>query len=76
MDISEANKDPGQREYFFGHLCENRVAFTTGRDIDLVPRQAGAPLNFFIYPYVEVDGKPLPSGQIGHHFTYADLIQD
>ena len=36
---------------------EGRVAFSLGRDLVLEPRQAGDPINFFIYPYVEVDGK-------------------
>ena len=59
VDISEADKYPDLKDYYFGNLTENRVAFTTGRDITLVPRQAGEPLNYFIYPYVEVDGIPL-----------------
>jgi transglutaminase-like putative cysteine protease len=57
VDISEANKDPKRRDYFFGNLDENRVMFSTGRDIDLVPKQADKPLNFFISPHVEVAGK-------------------
>ena len=57
VDASEANKHPEKREYFFGAHDENRVLFTIGRDILLEPRQAEQPLNFFIYPYVEVDGE-------------------
>ena len=37
------------------------------------PPQHGAPLNFLIYPYVEVDGKPLPKDQIKNQFEYADI---
>jgi transglutaminase-like putative cysteine protease len=59
VDASEANKHPEKREYFFGTHDENRIKFTTGRDLVLNPPQAGSPLNFFIYPYVEVDGRPL-----------------
>jgi hypothetical protein len=33
------------------------MQFTVGRDIMLNPKQDGAPLNYFIYPYVEVGGK-------------------
>jgi transglutaminase-like putative cysteine protease len=58
IDASEAAKDPSKREYFFGAHDENRVEFTRGRDLQLTPRQAGEPLNYFIYPYAEVDGKP------------------
>ena len=35
-----------------------------GRDLVLKPRQSGEPVNFLIYPYVEVDGKPLRKEQI------------
>jgi transglutaminase-like putative cysteine protease len=57
MDISEAWKDPSRREYFFGALDTDRVQFTIGRDVVLEPPQAGEPLNYFVYPYVEVAGK-------------------
>lgn len=58
VDISEAWKNPSKHDYFFGTLDANRVQFTIGRDLNLVPKQAGPPLNYFIYPYVEVNGKP------------------
>jgi transglutaminase-like putative cysteine protease len=73
VDISEANKHPDRRAYFFGHLCENRVAFTTGRDLVLTPKQDGPPLNFFVYPYVEVDGKPYPAEHVEKQFSYEDV---
>jgi transglutaminase-like putative cysteine protease len=61
VDASEAAKDPSRREYFFGAHDENRVEFTTGRDLTLNPQQQGIPLNYFIYPYAEADGQPLAS---------------
>lgn len=61
IDASEAAKDPSRRKYFFGALDENRVALTVGRDLVLIPRQAGPPLNFFVYPYAEIEGKSLES---------------
>ncbi len=70
VDISEANQHPERRDYFFGHLDANRVAFTVGRDLDLVPKQAGPPLNFFVYPYAEVDGVPVPQERITKSFSY------
>jgi transglutaminase-like putative cysteine protease len=73
VDISEANKNPKMRDYYFGNLTEDRVAFSLGRDIDLVPKQDAEPLNFFVYPYVEVDGKPFPADKIKRKFTYKDL---
>ncbi len=58
VDVSEADKRPALKDYFFGAHDPNRIKFTTGRDIVLEPRQKGEPLNYFIYPYVEVDGVP------------------
>lgn len=71
VDCSEASKNPSKTEYFFGAHDENRVLFTKGRDIQLEPRQKGKPLNFFIYPYAEVDGQPFD--KIGRKFMFADL---
>ena len=58
VDISEAWKAKQKEDYFFGSVDSNRVQFSTGRDITLSPKQDGPPLNYFVYPYVEVDGKP------------------
>jgi transglutaminase-like putative cysteine protease len=58
LDISEAWKAKEKEDYFFGSVDANRVQFSTGRDITLSPRQDGPALNYFVYPYVEVDGKP------------------
>ncbi len=73
VDISEADKNPDMKEYYFGNLTADRVTFTTGRDINLVPKQDGKPLNFFVYPYVEVDGTPLPKSQFDLAFSYSDI---
>jgi transglutaminase-like putative cysteine protease len=58
VDISEAWKAKQKEDYFFGSVDANRVQFSTGRDIALFPRQNGPALNYFVYPYVEIDGKP------------------
>ena len=58
VDISEANKHPELTDYYFGNLTPDRVLFTTGRDLMLDPPQKAGPVNFLVYPYVEVDGKP------------------
>ena len=73
VDASEAAKDPKRREYFFGAHDENRVEFTRGRDLTLSPKQEGEALNYFIYPYAEVDGKPF-SG-VDRVLKYRDLTQ-
>ncbi len=59
VDSSEAWKNPQARDYFFGALDEHRVLFTIGRDIMLDPPQQGGRLNYFVYPYAELGGKPL-----------------
>jgi transglutaminase-like putative cysteine protease len=58
VDISEAWKAKEKQDYFFGSVDANRVQFSTGRDVMLTPKQDGPALNYFVYPYVEVDGKP------------------
>jgi len=58
VDASEAWKHPEKKNYFFGAHDDNRLQFTVGRDIRLDPPQQGDPLNYFIYPYAELDGKP------------------
>jgi hypothetical protein len=71
-DISEADKHPELKTYFFGNLTENRVTFSQGRDVNLVPRQAGEPLNYFVYPYAETDGKPIEKSHIKTDFSWRD----
>ena len=71
IDASEAAKNPDKREYFFGAHDENRVEFSIGRDLSLKPKQAGEPLNYFIYPYAEVDSKAFTS--VDKSFSYRDL---
>jgi transglutaminase-like putative cysteine protease len=72
VDISEARKNPALRDYYFGKLTADRVTFSTGRDLVLEPKQAGPPLNFFIYPYAEVAGRPHPATQIETKVTFQD----
>ena len=73
VDISEANKNPKMKDYYFGNLTENRVTFATGRDLTLAPKQDGPPLNFFVYPYVEVAGKPYPADKVKRKFAFEDV---
>jgi transglutaminase-like putative cysteine protease len=71
VDASEADKHPDLFEYYFGALTPDRVAFSKGRDLTLVPAQQGPPLNFFIYPYVEIDG--VPGGVVEKAFSFRNL---
>jgi hypothetical protein len=47
------------------------VQFTMGRDITLSPPQQGQPLNYFVFPYVEVDGKEFSN--VATRNTFADV---
>jgi transglutaminase-like putative cysteine protease len=71
IDASEAAKNPAKREYFFGAHDENRVEFSVGRDLTLKPKQQGDALNYFVYPYVEVDGKAFTT--VDKVFSYRDV---
>jgi transglutaminase/protease-like cytokinesis protein 3 len=69
VDISEAWKHPEKRDYFFGSHDVNRMQFSMGRDLRLHPAQDGKPLNYFVYPYVEVDGKEYPNVSLAFSFS-------
>ena len=73
VDISEADKHPEMKSFFCGNLTPDRVTFSTGRDIELVPASKSKPLNYFVYPHVEVDGQPWPKDKIKLDFRYDDL---
>ncbi len=70
VDISEAWKHPEKRDYFFGSHDVNRVQFSMGRDLRLSPAQGGKPLNYLVYPYVEVGGQEYPNVSVA--FSFAD----
>lgn len=72
VDISEADKHPAMKDYYFGNLTADRVAFSVGRDLELVPQANHRPLNYFIHPYIEVGGEPLPSESVDLQHAFQD----
>lgn len=72
IDASEASKHPEKRELFFGGQLADRVHFTTGRDLIFSAGSAETPLNYFIYPYVEVGGKPW-RGKLQTQFSFEEV---
>lgn len=70
VDISEAWRHQEKKDYFFGAHDINRIQFSVGRDIELRPKQQGQRLNYFIYPYAEVNGEEYPNVKIA--FSFAD----
>lgn len=70
VDASEADRFEDRKEFFFGGHTSNRVTLSAGRDITLEPRQAGEPLNYFLNPHAEADGKPVKTDK---SWSYKDL---
>lgn len=70
VDISEAWKRPEMKNYFFGAHDANRMQFSIGRDLKLNPAQEGERVNYFVYPYVEMDGKAYSN--VALNFRYAE----
>lgn len=80
LDASDARRwldkeRPDMRDFLFGNLVTPRAAVTMsrGRDINLVPSQKSAALNYFIYPYAEANGAPVKAEWT---LTYNLLSQD
>lgn len=57
VDISEAWKNPKLADYYFGHNPANRFELARGRDLIVDPAPATGPINFLVYPLLELDGK-------------------
>jgi transglutaminase-like putative cysteine protease len=57
VDISEAWKNPKLADYYFGHNPANRFELTKGRDLVVDPEPASGPINFLIYPLLEMNGE-------------------
>ena len=57
VDISEAWKNPKLADYYFGHNPANRFELAKGRDLVVDPAPATGPINFLVYPLLELDGK-------------------
>jgi transglutaminase-like putative cysteine protease len=71
VDVSEAWKrnDANERSFYFGNLDANRVQFTTGRDVSLVPLQRTGAIDRFIFPLAELAGR---REDVGLKFCFAD----
>jgi transglutaminase-like putative cysteine protease len=57
VDISEAWKNPKLVDYYFGHNPANRFELTKGRDLVVDPEPASGPINFLVYPLLEMNGE-------------------
>ena len=70
IDASEAFKHPEKKEFFYGTHPGDRIHLSTGRDLRLGDGHAAKPLNYFVYPYVEVAGAAW-DGAIEKSFSYS-----
>ncbi len=69
IDASEAKKHPERRDLFFGSHPADRIQLTLGRDLQLGEGHRSGPLNYFVYPVVELDGELLEG--VETRFRYA-----
>jgi transglutaminase-like putative cysteine protease len=70
VDISEAARFPELAAYYFGHHPANRFELSTGRDLVVHPGPASGPMNFLVYPLLEVDGQIVTAR---HEFRFRRL---
>ena len=67
VDISEADKNPDKKDYYFGTVDNDRVEMMIGRDFILKGYETGI-ANLFIYPLMEVNDKK--SSAFSKSFSY------
>lgn len=70
LDIAYAWLHKSRVKFYFGGVDASRVRFSAGRDLELAPPQSGPPVNYFVYPYIEVNGQP--GGSATNHFSFRD----
>jgi len=78
IDASEAWKHRERRDLYFGTQPADRIQFTIGRELELGDGHTTGPLNYFIYPHVEVAGKRLDNVKRSFRFSEipdADVAQ-
>lgn len=74
VDISEAMTRPELKDFCFGKLPPNRIKMSTGRGLELSPKQEGI-INTFPYAYAESDGIPLIYGHNYRNILKYELIK-
>ena len=70
VDISEADKNPDKKDYYFGTIDYDRVEMMLGRDFILKGYESEI-ANLFIYPLMEVNDKK--SSAFSKSFSYKNL---
>ena len=70
VDISEADKNPDKKDYYFGTIDYDRLEMILGRDFILKGYESEI-ANLFIYPLMEVNDKK--SSAFSKSFSYKNL---
>jgi transglutaminase-like putative cysteine protease len=70
IDASEASKAPEHKDLYYGTHPADRIQFSVGRDLKLGDAHDTKPLNYFVYPMVEV-GEERYDG-VETEFSYAE----
>jgi transglutaminase-like putative cysteine protease len=73
VDISEADKYSALSSYYFGRHPANRIEFSRGRDIVLKPGPRSGPINFLVYPILEIGENPV---EIKAQFSFLRYLPD
>jgi transglutaminase-like putative cysteine protease len=74
IDAAAAKNQPDKRDLYFGGQPADRIMMTVGRDLDLGAGHTLKPLNYFVYPHVEVAGKLYKD--VKTHLSYTALTVD
>ena len=73
VDISEGNKYTALATYYFGRHPANRIEFSRGRDLIVVPTPASGAINFLAYPLLEINGEPT---RVPTTFSFTRKLQE
>lgn len=73
-DVSEGDRRPDLRSYYFGRLVPNRIKVSTGRGLILNPPQQGI-INTFAYTYIEAGGFPAIYGHNYRNVINYELLR-
>ncbi len=73
IDASEAWKHRERRDQYFGTYPADRIQFSIGRDLELGEGHTTGPLNYFIYPHVEVARKQMET--VKARFRFAGVAE-
>ena len=71
-DASEAKKNLSKKDEYFARQPADRILLSRGRDLILGQDVKTQELNYFVFPYLEVDGKPQALGELKTSYRILD----